>query len=263
LNAGGVRRCDRLNQAFACSSCEALKAGHGNEHSGARLGTTRPLSPYLCGPPSVTHTAMHKLRIVTLGISGGRWLTRPLHDARRFASTRWYPVPGATRTPRKLGICPSFKDPFLSPRAEPYSSASQLMHRCIHPCRSLIRSDVEANNPQIVCGASTSPVGHTRQAAGGRTHLYAWPSPREAKCQGWLGVSCPLAQQGTPTRGVPPSCCKDAPDPRQQQDWILKCLQGGRAQADPLARGRGKPSQRLHSLNDAYSSVKPSLDSTH
>jgi hypothetical protein len=34
-------------------------------------------------------TAMSKLRIVTLGISGGRSLTRPLRDARRFPSTRW------------------------------------------------------------------------------------------------------------------------------------------------------------------------------
>jgi hypothetical protein len=33
-------------------------------------------------------TAMQKLRIVTLGISGGRALTRPFRDARRFPSTR-------------------------------------------------------------------------------------------------------------------------------------------------------------------------------
>jgi hypothetical protein len=60
-------------------------------------------------------TAMKKLRIVALGISGGRSLTRPFRGARRFPSTRWYPVPKATRTPRKFGICPSFKDHALSP----------------------------------------------------------------------------------------------------------------------------------------------------
>jgi hypothetical protein len=51
--------------------------------------------------------------------SGGRSLTGPLRDARRFPSARWYPVPGATRTPLGFGICPSFKDHFLSPRAKP------------------------------------------------------------------------------------------------------------------------------------------------
>jgi hypothetical protein len=43
-------------------------------------------------------------------------LTRPFRDARRFPSTRLYPVPRATRTPRKCGRCPSFKDHSLSPR---------------------------------------------------------------------------------------------------------------------------------------------------
>jgi hypothetical protein len=65
------------------------------------------------------HTAMKTLRIVTVGISGGRWLTRPLRDARQFHSTRWYPVPGATRTPLGFGICPSFKYHSLSRRAIP------------------------------------------------------------------------------------------------------------------------------------------------
>ncbi len=64
-------------------------------------------------------TAMPKLRIVTVRISGGRSLARPFHDARRFPSTRWFPVPGATRTTLRFGICPSFKDPFLSRRAKP------------------------------------------------------------------------------------------------------------------------------------------------
>jgi hypothetical protein len=61
--------------------------------------------------------AMKKLRIVTLGISRGRSLTRPLSDARRFRSTRWYLVPEATRTTLGFGICSSFH--FLSRRAKP------------------------------------------------------------------------------------------------------------------------------------------------
>ena len=32
--------------------------------------------------------------IVTIGISEGRMLTRPIRDARRFPSTRWYRAPG-------------------------------------------------------------------------------------------------------------------------------------------------------------------------
>jgi hypothetical protein len=51
-----------------------------------------------------------KLRIVTL-FGWERSLTGPLRDARRFRSTRWYPVPGATRTTLGFGICPSFKGP--------------------------------------------------------------------------------------------------------------------------------------------------------
>jgi hypothetical protein len=55
----------------------------------------------------------------TIGISGGRSLTGPLRDARRFPSTRWQPVPGATRTTMVLEICPLFKEHFLSRRAKP------------------------------------------------------------------------------------------------------------------------------------------------
>jgi hypothetical protein len=42
-------------------------------------------------------------------ISGGGSLTRPFRDARRFPSTRWYLVPGATRPTLGFGICPSSK----------------------------------------------------------------------------------------------------------------------------------------------------------
>jgi hypothetical protein len=64
-------------------------------------------------------TATKKLRIVPEGISGGRSLTGPLRDARRFPSPRWYLVPGATRTNVGFGICPLFKGHSLSRRAQP------------------------------------------------------------------------------------------------------------------------------------------------
>jgi hypothetical protein len=68
-------------------------------------------------------TAMQKLRIVTVRVSGGRSLTGPLRDARQFPSTRWYPVPRATRTTLGFGIRPSFKDHSLSRRIKPYTVA--------------------------------------------------------------------------------------------------------------------------------------------
>ena len=70
----------------------------------------------------LTCTAVEKLRIVTLGVSGGGSLTGLFRDARRFPSTRWYTVPGATRTALGFGICPSFKGDSLSPHAKPLKS---------------------------------------------------------------------------------------------------------------------------------------------
>jgi hypothetical protein len=40
---------------------------------------------------------------------------------------------GYTYNPRKFGICPSFKDRFLSPRVKRYRYDSQLSHRCSPP----------------------------------------------------------------------------------------------------------------------------------
>jgi hypothetical protein len=68
---------------------------------------------------------MQKLRIVTSGISGGRSLTGPLRDARRFPSTRWYPVPRATRTTVGFGICPSL-GPFSVAPCQTLAKVSQL-----------------------------------------------------------------------------------------------------------------------------------------
>jgi hypothetical protein len=78
--------------------------------------------PWLCAAACCTSTRStysdENLRIVTIEISGGRSLTGPFRDARRFPSTRSYPVPRATRT--TLGFCirPSFKDHSLSRRAK-------------------------------------------------------------------------------------------------------------------------------------------------
>jgi hypothetical protein len=74
----------------------------------------RATASYARPAPLTKHkrTAMHKLRIELFGISGGRSLTRPFRDARRFLSPELYPVLTCTRTPRTFGICPSFKGLF-------------------------------------------------------------------------------------------------------------------------------------------------------
>ena len=59
-------------------------------------------------------------RPVALETPGGRDSERGRYvTSRRFPTTRRYFVPGATRTTLGFGICPSFKERFLSHRAEP------------------------------------------------------------------------------------------------------------------------------------------------
>jgi hypothetical protein len=65
-----------------------------------------------------------------VGVSGGRSLTRPFRDARRFPSPQDCSPYGWPRSTRTFGICPSFKHHFLSRRAKPYRYDSQLFHRC-------------------------------------------------------------------------------------------------------------------------------------
>jgi hypothetical protein len=78
--------------------------------------------------PHLQHPAVQSTsgESIALGVSGERSLTRPLRDARRFPSTRLYPVSGTTRTTLRFGICPSFKDHSLSRRAKPLRCDSQL-----------------------------------------------------------------------------------------------------------------------------------------
>jgi hypothetical protein len=49
----------------------------------------------------------------------GREIARRFAHTRRFPSSKLQPVLACTRTTRKFWRCPSFKDHFLSPRAEP------------------------------------------------------------------------------------------------------------------------------------------------
>jgi hypothetical protein len=77
------------------------------------------------------HTAMQKLRIVTLRFRVGRSLTGPLRDARRFPSTRWYPVPGTTRFRWGLGyaIVQGSFSLGVAPCQTPTCYDSRLLHR--------------------------------------------------------------------------------------------------------------------------------------
>jgi hypothetical protein len=71
---------------------------------------------------------MQKLRIVTIGMSGGRSLTGAV--SRRPPISLVMMVLGVTRTPLGFGICPSFKGHSLSRRPKPVGYDSQLLHRC-------------------------------------------------------------------------------------------------------------------------------------
>jgi hypothetical protein len=77
----------------------------GGDFQGRLLLLLSLISPLPCSDENVANR---------IGISGGGSLTGPLRDARRFPSTRWYPVPGATRPTLGFGIGPSFKGHFLS-----------------------------------------------------------------------------------------------------------------------------------------------------
>ena len=76
------------------------------------------------------HWETHWARIVTVGISGGRSLRGRAPDARHFPSTRWYPVPGATRTTLGFGICPSLEWPSVAP-CQTLTSRFALLFYCL------------------------------------------------------------------------------------------------------------------------------------
>jgi hypothetical protein len=108
LTRGGIEPGARLQrsrrQVLAGQGAGVLRAG-----GGARALLPRARVPGAGAP------ATQQLRIVTVGVSGGKSLTGPLRDARRFLSTRWYSVQETTRTALGFGICPSFKAHSVAP----------------------------------------------------------------------------------------------------------------------------------------------------
>jgi hypothetical protein len=71
------------------------------------------------GTKLTSQVGIEGTQTMTLGFRVGHRSRGPLRDTRRFPSTRWLLVPGATRTTLGFGICPSFKGQFLSRRAKP------------------------------------------------------------------------------------------------------------------------------------------------
>jgi hypothetical protein len=154
-----------------------------------------------------SYTAIQKLRIVTLGISGGRSLTGPLRDARRFPSPRWYPVPSATRTKLGIDICPSFKGLFFC-RAVPspnvfFSQGCTSLASPITP-RACSSADFARRAPDCAsCVAVSSaawqtttpvePVMHALAAGGVVYPILATPRAR-----------------GVQKRSVEPSACSES-----------------------------------------------------
>jgi hypothetical protein len=110
--------------AAAASSAAAAAAGTGSAGAGAGTGSSLAgggsslLAQQHSRHTGVINNSDAKVANRDLGFRVGT-LTGPLRDARRFPSTRWYPVPRATRTTLGFGICPSFKDHSLSRRAKP------------------------------------------------------------------------------------------------------------------------------------------------
>ena len=88
-------------------------------------------------------------------------------------------VPRATRTPRKFGICPSFQDHFLSPRAQTEEVAiRQLLHRCRVSVTPPTRTDAPAALMQraALCTQVCSPQESSSDRA---RRAYQWPRLRK------------------------------------------------------------------------------------
>ena len=121
LAAAAVGHMSRVSGLLRCDDMQAAVAQRMRGALAASLAGCSVLELWLL-------VAMHRLRCALRrrkrkggesersGFRVGDELTRLFRDARRFPSARWYPVPRATRTTRESGICPSFKDHFLSAR---------------------------------------------------------------------------------------------------------------------------------------------------
>jgi hypothetical protein len=155
-------------------------------------------------------------------------LTRPIRDARRFPSTRWYPVPspwyGPTRTTLGFGICPSSKGHFLSRRAEPFRYDSQLARRCIPPSTS--QSD--PSDPSAHCcggaGADAALSQSAHAVARGAAPLGGGGSlPR-----GTLSRFLPAVSKAAPPSQPSERQVKRARDPRDDSSETIAMF-GARA----------------------------------
>jgi hypothetical protein len=137
------------------------------------------------------------------GVSGGRSHTRPFRDARRFPSTRLYPVLTCAQTTREFGIRPSFKEHFLSPRAKlgRFANFSSLQRTS-----PLHHHHLPPGNPS----RHDSPLCPASPSRGGLPGLAGVTTRPAGYLQRWGTTSCreaapltPHAQPGTPAVGYP------------------------------------------------------------
>jgi hypothetical protein len=124
-------------------------------------GTGKTLMARACAAQVRTHDA-NTAKVANSLLSGFRVGDRSRGRAATpadFPSTRWYRVPGATRTPLGFGICPSSKGHSLSRRAKPYSTDSQLVHRCTHS-RCTYRPNYSLGGGLVECPPPSPAASH-------------------------------------------------------------------------------------------------------
>jgi hypothetical protein len=137
----------------------------------------------------------------------------PFRDARRFPSTRWYPAPEATRTPRTFRSCPSFEDPFLSRRALVSRFANFFIAVCV--CAPRPRSS-RGEEARVESGAVGSVVVHRVCTALAEPVSTIWasqvPRQREPRGSSWrlLGSGTGLGGVRYLTKAAQQLCFLDA-----------------------------------------------------
>jgi hypothetical protein len=92
-----------------------------------------PATPSRCAAATEKVANRRGRGLVRGGGSRGRFATPA-----RIPSTRWYPVPGATRTTLGFGMCPSFKDHSL-PRRPTLESRFATFSSLAVPCAACVR----------------------------------------------------------------------------------------------------------------------------
>jgi hypothetical protein len=97
--------------------------------------------------------AMQQLRIVALVVSGGRSLTRPFRDGRRFPSARWYPYRGLRVRREGLGVVHRSRSTFC----RPVPNLSVAIRNCfIAAVRGSYRSPVSVAGAELLTHVSLS-----------------------------------------------------------------------------------------------------------